>query len=66
LEQCHLAGVTRSPNPGKGFADFQPGMTLEDVFTVYVRASSSPGERPFKVISHAEQLTQSACLRARL
>ena len=62
-EQCHLAGVTRIPNPGKGFADFRPGERLEEVFTVYVRASSPADARPFKVISHAEQLARSACAR---
>ena len=61
-EQCHLAGVARILNPGRDFADFRPGMPLESVFTVYVRAAG-PGGRPFKVISHAEQLAQSACAR---
>lgn len=58
-EQCHLAGVTRVLNPRKEFEDFHPGQWLEDVFTVYIR----PGSRDFKVISHAEQLAQSACAR---
>jgi hypothetical protein len=62
-EQCHLAGVTRVLNPGKDFGDFHPGQRLEDVFTVYVRATSGTNGRPFKVISHAEQLVQSACAR---
>jgi hypothetical protein len=62
-EQCHLAGVTRIPNPGKDFADFRAGMRLEDVFAVYVRGTSAAGGRPFKVISHAEQLAQSECAR---
>ena len=63
-EQCHLAGVTRIPNPGKDFADFRPGQRLENVLTVYVWAASPAGARPFKVISHAEQLAQSACARS--
>jgi tetratricopeptide (TPR) repeat protein len=54
-----LAGVTRILNPGREFADFQPGQRLEDFFTVYVRA----GSRPFKVISHAEQLALSKCAK---
>lgn len=58
-EQCHLAGVTRILNPDTAFADFRPGQPLEDVFTVYTRA----GNRAFKVISHAEQLSLSACAR---
>jgi hypothetical protein len=58
-EQCHLAGVTRIPNPGRTFADFRPGQRLEETFTVYIRG----GARAFKVISHAEQLALSACAR---
>jgi Flp pilus assembly protein TadD len=60
-EQCHLAGEARIPKPGKNVADFQPGHPLEDTFTVYV-APRSP-ERTIKVISHSEQLAQSACSR---
>ena len=56
-EQCHLAGVTRIPNPGRTFGDFRPGQRLEETFTVYIRG----GPRAFKVISHAEQLALSAC-----
>jgi predicted CXXCH cytochrome family protein len=61
-EQCHLAGAVRILNPGRDFTDFRPGVPLESVFTVYVRAAGATG-RPFKVISHAEQLAQSACAR---
>lgn len=56
-EQCHLSGVARVPNPGRTFADFQPGMALEDVFSVYVLA----GAQDFKVVSHSEQLALSKC-----
>lgn len=56
-EQCHLSGVARIPNPGKNFADFRPGLALEDVFSVYVPAA---GGR-FKVVSHVEQLALSQC-----
>jgi hypothetical protein len=59
-EQCHLAGITqRILNAGRDFTDFRPGQRLEDVFTVYTRA----GAQGFKVISHAEQLSLSACAR---
>ncbi len=58
-EQCHLAGVARVLNPGKTFEDFEAGKPLEDTFAVYVR----PRNRDFRVISHAEQLAQSACAR---
>jgi hypothetical protein len=35
-EQCHLGGEQRVLHPGKTFGDFQPGMELEEVFSVYV------------------------------
>jgi photosynthetic reaction center cytochrome c subunit len=63
-EQCHLFGAARVPNPGKKLSDFMPGQRLEDTFTIY-RNAVPPG-RPagaFKVISHVEQLAQSACAR---
>lgn len=63
-EQCHLSGEIRILNPGKQFADFQPGQNLEDVFSVYVR--ENPPKTPngsIKVISHAEQLALSVCSR---
>ena len=56
-EQCHLAGVVRVLNPGKSFADFNPGQTLEEVFTTYVAANATN----FKVVSHSEQLALSQC-----
>jgi len=59
-EQCHLAGAARVLNPGKSFADFHPGRPLEEVFTIYVTDRSN---NDFKVISHSEQLAQSACVR---
>ena len=57
-EQCHLAGEARIPNPGRGFATFQPGQRLEEHFSVYVF------DRPrgdLRVISHVEQLALSRC-----
>jgi len=59
-EQCHLSGVARVPLPGKSFADFRPGLQLEEVFSVYVPESY----REFKVVSHAEQLALSECAKA--
>jgi hypothetical protein len=58
-EQCHLAGVSRIPNPGKAFEDFHAGQPLEEIFTVFVHS----GNHDFRVISHSEQLAQSACAR---
>jgi photosynthetic reaction center cytochrome c subunit len=63
-EQCHLMGVTRVPNPGKEFRDFEAGKKLESTFTTYhdaVPPNTPPGT--FKVISHVEQLAMSACAR---
>ncbi|MGH9632712.1 MAG: multiheme c-type cytochrome, partial [Bryobacteraceae bacterium] len=57
-EQCHLSGEARILNPGKQLDDFQPGQPLEDVITVYVREAAGKG---FRVVSHVEQLAQSAC-----
>ncbi len=59
-EQCHLSGVARIPNPGKDFSNFQPGMRLEDVFTVYVHESAGD-PHGLKVVSHSEQMALSRC-----
>jgi len=63
-EQCHLFGAARVPNPGKRLSDFVAGQRLEDTFTIFhdaVPPGAAAGD--FKVISHAEQLAQSACAR---
>lgn len=63
-EQCHLSGEVRILNPGKQFADFQPGQNLEDVFSVYVRENQAQSpDASIKVISQAEQLALSRCAR---
>lgn len=62
-EQCHLTGEIRIPNPGKQITDFQPAQTLEDVYTVYVSRNTGPAAS-VKVVSQAEQLTLSKCVRA--
>ena len=59
-EQCHLFGAARVANPGQKLADFVPGERAEDVFTTYHDANPN-GD--FKVISQAEQLALSACVR---
>ena len=60
-EQCHLTGEVRIPNPGRSMADFRPGQSLEDSYTVYVAAQ--PAGKTLKVVSHAEQLALSVCAR---
>jgi hypothetical protein len=57
-EQCHLGGEARIPNPGRTIGEFEPGMQLEEVFSVFVFDRSVPG---LKVVSHVEQLALSAC-----
>ena len=63
-EQCHLGGEERVLNPGRTFGDFQPGMQLEDVFSVYVEDFGMAEVGRFKVVSHAEQLSLSKCYEA--
>lgn len=63
-EQCHLGGAERVLNPGKTFGDFQPGMQLEEVFSVYVEDFVPAEAGRFKVVSHAEQLSLSRCYQA--
>lgn len=59
-EQCHLSGAARIPNAGKNFADYRPGMRMEDVFSVYVEQGSKDA-RGLKVVSHSEQMVRSRC-----
>ena len=65
-EQCHLSGEARILNPKRTFGDFQPGMELEEVFSVYLyeQPSGSAGVPKFKVVSHVEQLAASRCAQA--
>ncbi|HEV2423678.1 MAG TPA: multiheme c-type cytochrome [Terriglobia bacterium] len=64
-EQCHLSGEARITNPGRQLSDFQPPQDLEDVFSVYVFASSRDPSQPdaLRVISQAQQLALSTCFR---
>lgn len=64
-EQCHLSGQALVLNPGRRIRDFHPGQKLEDVYSIYVfKGSLDPtAAKPFKVISHAQQLALSACAR---
>ncbi|HEU0122273.1 MAG TPA: multiheme c-type cytochrome [Bryobacteraceae bacterium] len=59
-ESCHLAGEARALNPGKQFADFKPGMALEDVFTIYVAAKGAD-DTILRTQTQAEQLAASRC-----
>jgi hypothetical protein len=57
-ESCHLGGEARIPNPAKTFSDFQPGMALEEVFSVYVS-----GAAEHRVTGHVEQLAAAPCAK---
>ena len=59
-EQCHLSGEARIPNAGKKFADFRPGMLVEQVFSVYVDEGTGD-PKGLKVVSHVEQMARSRC-----
>jgi hypothetical protein len=63
-EQCHLAGEVRVPNPGRGLADFRPGMELEDVWSVYVLEQPGAPADAMKAVSHAESLALSVCAKS--
>ena len=62
-EQCHLGGTARILLPGRSFGDFQPGMELEEVWSVYTYDHTEESRRAgsFSVVSHAEQLALSRC-----
>lgn len=62
-EQCHLSGEVRVLNPGKTFGDFEAGMPLEQVFSVYLQEVPEGPAGRFKVVSHVEQLAASRCSR---
>ncbi|MBI2686691.1 MAG: hypothetical protein HYX27_10275 [Acidobacteria bacterium] len=59
-DACHLHGESRVFNPGKQFTDYQPGMTMEDVFTIYV-ARRNAEDTILKAESHAEEIAASRC-----
>lgn len=58
-EQCHLQGVARVLQPNKREPDYVPGIALEEVFSIFVQPGAD-----FRVVSHSEQLNQSACARS--
>ena len=61
--QCHLAGDARVVRPGKTYADFRPGLALDDIVTIY---SVPPGLKPsgMQALSHVSQLHLSRCWTA--
>lgn len=59
-ESCHLGGEARVANPGKRIGDFRPGMTMEDVFTIYVSRRNSE-DTVLRVQTHSEEWAESKC-----
>jgi tetratricopeptide (TPR) repeat protein len=58
-EQCHLEGEARVLRRGRGLYDFRPGLPLDTVWDVMVRAPI-PGEQS-RAVSHVEQMHDSMC-----
>jgi hypothetical protein len=61
-QQCHLEGEKRVLRRGRDGFDFRPGLPLESIFSVFVRAAKE-GE-DFKAVTHVEQMYLSRCFRA--
>lgn len=59
-DACHLEGEARVFNPGKRFADYRPGLAMEDVFTIYV-SKKGADDTVLPVRSHAEEIAASDC-----
>lgn len=59
-DTCHLPGEARVLNPGKQFTDYQPGLAMEDVFTIYV-ARKNADDTILRVQSQTEELAASRC-----
>ena len=53
-EQCHLSGSARVLNPGKGWADFVPGVPLEEVFSVYTDDVEGSGPLTVRIVRPAQ------------
>lgn len=58
--QCHLQGTRRITRFGRSEFDFRPGMDLSDIWTVFLKSTSSDSEE-LNAVSHAEQMFQSRC-----
>jgi Tetratricopeptide repeat/Cytochrome c554 and c-prime len=59
--QCHLSGEVLVPRAGRENQPFVPGEKLSDSRIAFLRVGESSG---MKVVSHVENLSQSACKRA--
>jgi hypothetical protein len=62
--QCHLSGKYRAPRYGKSFFDFQPGMKLSDVWSVFIANSTGQGNNAAPILSHVEQMHASVCYQS--
>lgn len=61
---CHQAGDTRILQPGKSYADFRPGMPLNQTVAIFAApfTPASPPQSP--LLQHYELMILSRCYRA--
>src|SRR5262249_41253536 len=57
-QQCHLEGESRIVHRGLSPFEFRPGLPLDSVWSVFVRASHN-GDN--KAVNHVEQMYASQC-----
>lgn len=59
--QCHMQGQRRIPHYGADETSFRPGMSMNDVWTLFLKL---PGDDSIPIVSHGEQMLQSKCYQA--
>lgn len=62
--QCHLQGVGRIARYGKSDYDFEPGMSVADVWTIFVRGTKVAGDNTTAAVGQTEQMIASTCYTA--
>ncbi len=61
--QCHLEGKVRIPRQGRRFADYRPGESMSETWTVFVGDSPFDDEGRPLFTSHVEQMNSSRCFQ---
>ena len=61
--QCHMEGKRRVLRKGKSYHDFRPGMTTEDIWTVFVSTTPFESDGTARFTSHVEQMEASTCFK---
>lgn len=62
--QCHLEGRMRVARYAQRLSDFQPGMSLENLWSVLVVPEESLASGSARAVSQAEQMVSSTCFQA--